>query len=54
MFDVQLDVHGFICILYSSIYFALRVSGAICTHPQELKLQNTALGVCNGCGMFVH
>jgi hypothetical protein len=48
---IQLDVHGFICILYSSI-FALHVSGAICTHPQEHKLQSTALGVCNGCGMF--
>jgi hypothetical protein len=35
---VQLDAHGFICILYSSLsffFFALHVSGAICTHPQE-------------------
>jgi hypothetical protein len=44
---VQLDVHGFICILYSSIFFALHVSGVICTHPQEHKLQRTAIGVCN-------
>jgi hypothetical protein len=26
--------------------FALYVSGTICTHPQEHKLQSTALGVC--------
>jgi hypothetical protein len=32
---VQLDVHVFICILYSSLFLALHVSGAICTHPQE-------------------
>jgi hypothetical protein len=35
--NVQLDAHVFICILYSCI-FALHVSGAICTHPQEHKL----------------
>jgi hypothetical protein len=34
--------------------FALHVSGAICTHPQEHKLQSTALGVCNVCDMLVH
>jgi hypothetical protein len=34
---VQLDVHGFICILYSSLFLSLHVSGAICTHPQEQK-----------------
>jgi hypothetical protein len=33
---------------------ALHVSGAICTHPQEHKLQSTALGVCSDCGMLVH
>jgi hypothetical protein len=42
----QLDAHGFICILYSSI-FTLHVSGAICTHPQEHKLQSTTIGVYN-------
>jgi hypothetical protein len=36
---------------YSSI-FALHVSGAICTHPQEHKLQSTAIRVRNGYGMF--
>jgi hypothetical protein len=35
---VQLDVHGFISILYSSLFFSLRVSCAICTHPQQLEL----------------
>jgi hypothetical protein len=34
--------------------FAPHVSGAICTHLQEHKLQSTALGVCNVCGMLVH
>jgi hypothetical protein len=35
-------------------YICLHVSGAICTHPQEHKLQSTAIGVCNGYGMLVH
>jgi phosphoribosylformylglycinamidine (FGAM) synthase-like amidotransferase family enzyme len=34
--------------------FPVSVSGAICTYPQEHKLQSTAIGVCNGCGMLVH
>jgi hypothetical protein len=34
---VQLDVLGFKCILYSSLFFALHVSVAIYTHPQEHK-----------------
>jgi phosphoribosylformylglycinamidine (FGAM) synthase-like amidotransferase family enzyme len=38
----------FLCI------FVVHVSGAIYTHPQEYKMQSTALGVCNGCGMLVH
>jgi hypothetical protein len=25
----------FLCIVYSSLFLALHVSGAICTHPQE-------------------
>jgi hypothetical protein len=52
--EFQLDIYGFICILYSSIFLLYIVSGAICTHPQEHKLQSTAVGVCNGCGMLVH
>jgi hypothetical protein len=52
-FKVQLDVHVFICILYSSLFLALHVSGAICTHPQEHKLQRTAIGVCNGFDMLI-
>jgi hypothetical protein len=50
---VQLDVL-FICILYSSLFLALHVSCAICTHPQEHKLQRTAIGVCNGYVMLIH
>jgi hypothetical protein len=38
----------FLCI------FAVHVSGAICTHPQEHKLQNAVIGVCNGYGMLIH
>jgi hypothetical protein len=51
---VQPDVHGFKCIIYSSIFFALRVSGAICSHPQEHKLHCTTIGMCNGYGMLIH
>jgi hypothetical protein len=42
--EVQRDAHGFfLCILYYTI-LALHVSGAICTHHQEHKLQSTAVG----------
>jgi hypothetical protein len=34
--------------------FALQVSGAICSHPQEHKLQSTAIGMCNVYGMLTH
>jgi hypothetical protein len=47
---VQLDAHGFVCILYFTI-FALHVSSAICTHHQEHKLQITAIGMRYGYGM---
>jgi hypothetical protein len=50
---VQLDVHGFMYSLFLYI-FALHVSGAICTHPLEHKVQSAALGVCNGYGILVH
>jgi hypothetical protein len=36
----------FLCILYYTI-FALHVSGAICTHHQEHKLQSTVVGTCD-------
>jgi hypothetical protein len=39
------------CIYMYSLFlyiFALHVSGAICIHPQEHKLQRTAIGMCNG------
>jgi hypothetical protein len=48
--NVQRDAHGFVCVLYFSI-FALHVSGAICTHQQEHKLQSRAVGMCNFYGM---
>jgi hypothetical protein len=51
---VQLNVHVFIRILYSSLFLALHVSCAICTHPQEHRLQGTAIGVCNVYGMLIH
>jgi hypothetical protein len=50
---VQIDAHGFVCILYFTT-FVLHVSGAICTHPQEHKLQSTAIGMCNSYGMLIH
>jgi hypothetical protein len=33
--------------------FALHVSGDICTHHQEHKLQSTAIDMCNGYGMLI-
>jgi hypothetical protein len=44
---VQLDAHGFICILYLTLV-ALHVSGAVCTHHQEHKLESTAIVMSNG------
>jgi hypothetical protein len=32
--------------------FAVHVSGAICTYPQEHKLQGTAIGVFNAYGLY--
>jgi hypothetical protein len=46
-----MDLYVFFIPLY---LFALYVSGAICTHPQEHKLQSTALSACNVFGMLVH
>jgi hypothetical protein len=40
-------------VFFIPLYFALHVSGAICTHPQEHKLQRTAMSMCNGCGMLI-
>jgi hypothetical protein len=33
-------------IFMYSLFLALHVSGAIYTHPQDHKLQDTAIGVC--------
>jgi hypothetical protein len=41
----------FLCILYYTI-LALHVSGAICTHHQEHKLQSTAVGTCDCYGVL--
>jgi hypothetical protein len=49
--NVQPHVHAYVCILYF-IIFALHVSGAICTHHQEHKLQSTAIGMRNGYGQL--
>jgi hypothetical protein len=46
---MYMDLYVYFIPLY---YFALHVSGAVCTHPQEHKLQSTAIGVCNGYGML--
>jgi hypothetical protein len=48
---MYMDLYVFFIPLY---FFALHVSGAICTHPQEHKLQHTAISACNGYGMFIH
>jgi hypothetical protein len=37
-----------------SLYFCCTCFVCYYTHPQEHKLQSTALGVCNGCGMLFH
>jgi hypothetical protein len=43
----------YVYVFFIPLYFLdLHVSGAICTHPQEHKLQRTAIGVCNGFGML--
>jgi hypothetical protein len=42
------------CSLFLSIFSSIHVSGAICTHPQEHKLQRTPIGVCNDFGMLIH
>jgi hypothetical protein len=47
-------MHMGLYVFFILLYFSLHVSGAICTHPQEHKLQRTAIGVCNGYGMLIH
>jgi hypothetical protein len=46
VFDCKSDeMHtDFLCILYYTT-LALHISGAICTHHQEHKLQSTAVGM---------
>jgi hypothetical protein len=41
-------MYMYLYVFFIRLYFLpLNVSGAICTHPQEDKLQHTAIGVCN-------
>jgi hypothetical protein len=46
-------MYKYLYVFFLSI-LALHVSGAICTHPQEHKLQRTTIGVRNGFGMLNH
>jgi hypothetical protein len=41
----------FLCILYYTV-LALHVSGAICTHHQEHKLQSRVVGTCDCYGVL--
>jgi hypothetical protein len=52
-FDCKSDeMHtDFLCILYYTI-LALHVSGTICTHHQEHKLQSIALGLHDCYGVL--
>jgi hypothetical protein len=47
---VKRDAHGFLCILYFTI-FALHVLRTIYTHHQEHELQITAIGMRDRYGM---
>jgi hypothetical protein len=45
-------MYMYLYVFFISSFLTLHVSGAICTYPQERKLQRTAIGVCNGFGML--
>jgi hypothetical protein len=47
-------MHMVLYVLFIPLYFALHVSDAIRTDPQEHKLQSTAIGMCNVYGMSIH
>jgi hypothetical protein len=50
--QVRRDAHGFFkSILYYTI-LALHVSGVICTHHHEHKLQSTAVGMRDCYGVL--
>jgi hypothetical protein len=53
IFDCKSDeLHtDFLCVLYYTIH-VLHVSGAICTHHQEHKLQSTAVGTRDCYGVL--
>jgi hypothetical protein len=48
---MYMDLYVYFILLY---YLALHISGAICAHPQKLKLQSTAIGVSNDYGMLIY
>jgi hypothetical protein len=48
---MYMDLYVFFIPVY---FFALHVSGAIFTHPQQHKLQSTAIGMCDGYGMLIN
>jgi hypothetical protein len=43
----------FLYVFFIPLYFSSTCFGCYCTHPQEHKLQLTAIGVCNGFGMLI-
>jgi hypothetical protein len=48
-------MYMYLYVFFIPLYFlALYVLGAVCTHPQEHKLQRTAVGMCNGYCMLIH
>jgi hypothetical protein len=53
---VQLMVQLDVLIMYSLFLsiFSSTCFGCYCIHPQELQLQPTAIGVCNGFGVLIH
>jgi hypothetical protein len=47
-------MHTDLYVFFISLYFALHVSGAVCTHHQEHQLQSTVIGMRNVYGSLVH
>jgi hypothetical protein len=42
----------YVYVVFIPLFLALHDLDAICTHPQEHKLQRTAIGVCDGYGVL--
>jgi hypothetical protein len=48
-------MYMYLYVFFIPLYFlTVHVSGVFYTHPQEHKLQRTAIGVCNGFGVLIH